>query len=150
MLLRHRGAEEYGITTWFVMTDAEFETGGMLDPSLTGLETPFEDFYRVIWFFERADNALKFNLLSHEVFFRTVGFHCWWWGQLLNKINTPKAMKSLRELAPQATEWAKRDGVYKSWLSHCATDFNAGPGNLGNLNNPPVQGKRSIPSQTKP
>ncbi len=127
VLLRHRGTEQFGRTTWLILTDDDFDPGGVLDPSATGVGTPFADFYRIIWFFERAENALDFGLLNEDVFFRTTGFHCWWWGQLLGQVSAAKAMKSLRGLAPRAEQWARTEGLLESWMSHCLTDFNGGP-----------------------
>jgi hypothetical protein len=127
VMLRHKGTKVFRRTTWFVMTDQEFEAGGLLDPSATGINTPFEDFYRVIWYFERVDNALQFGLVNPDVFFRTVGFHCWWWGHLLGQIKSPKAIRSLHQLGPRAAEWAQREQLFETWWSHCVTDFNGGP-----------------------
>lgn len=126
VLLRHKGTSQCGVTTWYVMDDDDFNEGGLLDPSLTGLDTPFEDFYRVLWFFERTEIALRFNLVNSDVLFNTVGFHCWWWGQLLRNVQVPKATIALRNLAPRAAVWAKESEVYKEWISHCTTDFDGG------------------------
>jgi hypothetical protein len=126
VLLRHKGTSQRGVTTWYVMNDSDFNKGGLLDPSLTGLDTPFEDFYRVLWFFERTEMALRFRLVNPDVLFNAAGFHCWWWGQLLQNIQTPKAIHALRKLAPRAAAWAKESGVYQEWVSHCATDFSGG------------------------
>jgi hypothetical protein len=123
VLLRHEGTKKFGLTTWYVMEETDFESGGLLDPSLTGIDTPFQDFYRVLWFFERAYNALQFGLVDPGVLFQTTGFHCWWWGQLLRKIKSPKAMYALLQLIPRASEWAHNSGEYERWVSHCMTDF---------------------------
>ena len=124
VLLRHEGSRRFGITTWYVMTDGEFEAGGLLDPSSTGMNTPFEDFYRVIWYFERVENSLRFKLVEPDVLFHAVGFHCWWWNQLLGEIKAPKASRGLRSVAEDATSWAKVQGIHDDWLTHCSTDFN--------------------------
>lgn len=123
VLLRHKGTSTFGKTTWYVMEEADFGSGGLLDASLVGIDTPFQDFYRVIWFFERAYNALYFGLVNPNVLFQTTGFHCWWWGQLFRKIESPKAMYALQELIPQACDWARKNGEYERWVSHCMTDF---------------------------
>jgi len=123
VLLRHIGTEKFGQTTWYVMEEADFESGGLLDPSQTGINTPFQDFYRVLWFFERAYNAFQFGLINPDVLFQTTGFHCWWWGQLLRKIKSPKAMFALQQLIPRANEWARKNDEYERWASHCMTDF---------------------------
>lgn len=126
VLLRHKGTAKNRVTTWYVMNDGDLNEGGLLDPSLTGLDTPFEDFYRVLWFFERTEMTLRFKLVNPHVLFNAAGFHCWWWGQLLRNIQAPKAALALRKLAPRAVGWAKENGVYKEWVSHCMTDFDGG------------------------
>ena len=128
VLLRSKGAEQHGITTWYVINDDDFKNDGLFDPALTGFETPFADFYRVLWFFERAEMNLRFELANSNVFFNAAGFHCWWWGQLLHAVEGPKATAAIRRLAPKAVAWAKKNGVYAEWKSHCKTDFDGGPG----------------------
>ena len=80
----------------------------------------------MLWFFERTEIALRFNLVNPDVLFNAVGFHCWWWGQLLRNIQAPKATFALRNLAPRAAIWASENEVYKEWTSHCTSDFNGG------------------------
>ena len=77
--------------------------------------------------FERVETALKFDLVDGEVMFRTIGYHCWWWGQLLAEIRSPKAARALHVLAPQAADWARADHSYADWVSRCLRDFNGGP-----------------------
>lgn len=127
VMLRKEGARRFGVTTWFVMTDAEFNDGGLLDPSLDGGAEIFQDFYRVLWYFERVESALYFSLIEPEVLFRSIGFHCWWWGSLLKDIAAPKAVAALHELAPLAAAWARTSGEYDRWVDRCRTDFNGGP-----------------------
>lgn len=127
VLLRKEGARRFGVTTWFVMSDAEFGDGGLLDPSVDGGAVIFQDFYRVLWYFERVESALFFSLIEPEVLFRSIGFHCWWWGSLLKDITAPKAVAALHELAPLAAAWARDSGEYDRWFDRCRTDFNGGP-----------------------
>lgn len=127
VMLRKEGARRFGKTTWFVMTDAEFDDGGLLDPSVDGGAVIFQDFYRVLWYFERVENALHFALIEPEVLFRSIGFHCWWWGSLLRDITAPKAAAALHDLAPLAAAWARGNDEYDRWVDRCRTDFNGGP-----------------------
>jgi hypothetical protein len=128
VMLRKEGAKRFAMTTWYVMDDAEFDNGGLLDPALDDdSEQVFQNFYRVLWYFERVESALHFDLLDPEVLYRSIGFHCWWWGSLLKDIHAPKAVAALHKLAPEAAEWARNSGEYPRWLERCATDFDGGP-----------------------
>ncbi len=128
VLLRNAGAKRFGVHTWIIVSDDEIASGGALDPALPGMDVAFQNFYRVLWYFERVESALYFNLIDPEVLFRTIGFHCWWWGQLLRGIHRPKASDALHKLAPKAAAWARNNGEYDRWLARCATDFDgAGP-----------------------
>jgi hypothetical protein len=125
--LRKEGAKKFGGTTWLVMDDGEFGSGGLLDPSVPGVDITYQDFYRVLWFWERVESALHFRLIEPEVLYRTIGFHCWWWGQLLREVHLPKAVDALHKLAPRAELWAKGCEQYDHWVERCATDFDGGP-----------------------
>jgi hypothetical protein len=128
VLLRRQGTEKHGFTTWKVLRDDALTRGGLLDPDDPALEGPYEDLYQVLWFFERVDRALHFGLIHEEVTFSTIGFHCWWWGELLRELQAPKAARSIRELAPRAAEWAAKNGELQRWIEHCPMDFDgAGP-----------------------
>ena len=127
VMLRKEGGKRFGVTTWFVMSDAEFDDGGLLDPSVEGGAEIFQNFYRVLWYFERVESALHFRLIEPEVLHRSIGFHAWWWGSLLRNVHAPKAVEALHELAPNAAQWAIDNGEYPRWLDRCATDFNGGP-----------------------
>lgn len=127
LMLRRLGAASSGGTTWQLLNDADFGSAGALDPAEPALEAPFEDLYRVLWFFERVDTALAYGLLDEDVLFETIGFHCWWWAQLLRNVHSPKASGSLHQLGPRAARWAHDAGRLETWKSHCQTDFNGGP-----------------------
>ena len=124
--LRTEGSAKFGITTWFCPSDEDFDAGAILDPGAAGSHTPFEDLYRVLWFFERVKTSLDGGLVDQEMLFATIGFHCWWWGSLLSKVTGPKATASLAWLAPQAANWAFRHGELENWLTRCDTDFSSG------------------------
>jgi len=126
VLLRRTGTAAHGFTTWSVIGDEALQRGGLLDPEDSALEGPFQDLYQVLWFFERVDRALQFGLVHEDVLFSTVGFHCWWWGQLLRRLDGPKAAKSIRELGPRAARWAARNDELDRWLEHCPSDFDGG------------------------
>ncbi len=132
VLLRQTGTEKYGKTTWYIVQESDFESGGLFDPAEIGMDTPFQDFYRVLWFFERAYTSMQSYLVDADTLFQTTGFHCWWWGQLLRDVTSPKATYSLRQLAPNAAAWAVMHGEYDRWVSHCMTDFD-GHGPTENL-----------------
>lgn len=110
VLLRHKGSARHRGTTWYLMDDGGFQEGGMLDPSQVGPNTPFEDIYRVLWYFERVEISLRFNLVRADVLFSSIGFHIWWWGQILRNIHEPKSVQGLRQLEPLVVEWAKKHG----------------------------------------
>jgi hypothetical protein len=124
VLLRNEGSRRFKVNTWYVLGDQDLASGGLLDPSLPGVDIAFQDFYRVLWFFERVESALAFNLIDPEVLFRTIGFHCWWWGQLLLNVHAPKASDALHALAPKAADWSREHRDYDRWLTRCVTDFN--------------------------
>jgi hypothetical protein len=123
VLLRRDGTARHGTTTWTVLTNEALMRGGLLDPDDPSLEGPFQDLYQVLWFFERVDRALAFGLVQENVLFATVGFHCWWWGQLLRELTAPKAASAIHELAPRAAAWAVTAGEFDRWVDHCPTDF---------------------------
>jgi hypothetical protein len=128
VLLRRQGTEMHGFTTWRILRDDALTRGGLLDPDDPALEGPYEDLYQILWFFERVERALHFGLIHEEVTFSTVGFHCWWWGELLRDLQAPKAARSIRELAPRVAEWAAKNGELQRWIEHCPRDFDgAGP-----------------------
>ncbi len=126
VMLRALGTKKHSTGTWLVLKDAESAPGGLLDPAVTKDDT-FQNLYRVLWFYERVETSLTFDLVDQEVMFRTIGFHCWWWDQLLHGIHAPKAAKALHELAPQAAAWARRENVFDDWVARCQTDFDGGP-----------------------
>lgn len=126
VLLRRLGTERHGRTTWLLLSDEEFGRGGLLDPTKPELDTPFQDLYQVIWYFERVEMSIRYGLVDQDVLYRTVGFHCWWWAQILRNIHTPKAARALKLLAPQARDWAVANDEYERWVAHCADDFDGG------------------------
>lgn len=126
VLLRALGSEQHGFATWRVLTNADLEPGGALDPLNSDLQTPFADLYRVLWFFERGETAVRYGLVDEDVLYRTIGFHCWWWNQLLSQVTAPKASAALRTLGPRAAEWAREAGGLDDWISSCLTDFDGG------------------------
>ncbi len=87
----------------------------MLDPGVPENGAQYQDLYRVLWFFERVDNSLKFNLVDSDVLFTTIGFHCWWWGNLSRHVRQPKAAASLHRLAKDAESWARSTGDLVGW-----------------------------------
>lgn len=123
VLLRRTGSARFEGTTWVMLKDDDFDAGGLLDPNAEGTDTPFEDLYRVLWFFERVHTSMHEGLVDETVLMRTIGFHCWWWGNLLHHVTAPKATLALRGIAPRATQWAGSEGVLADWTQRCSTDF---------------------------
>lgn len=134
VLLRKEGTLKYSVSTWLCLTDEHFATGRLLDTTAVGLDTPFQDLYRILFFFERVESALHYSLVDRDVLFRTAGFHIWWWANLLWEVRGPKASVALRALAPVAQAWAHAETSPESptehasllalWRSRCETDFN--------------------------
>ena len=126
VLLRNRGSERHGSTTWLLLSDEDFHAGGILDPCAEGSKTAFQDLYLVLWFFERVETALKYGLVNEQVLFDTIGFHCWWWDQMLRHVHAPKATGAIHSLGPRVTSWAEREDKHELWVSRCMTDFGGG------------------------
>jgi hypothetical protein len=127
IFLRRLGTHERGITTWHVVSDGDLDAGGCLDPAEREREQPFADLYAVLWFFERCKTALDRSLVSEDVLMSTVGFHFWWWGQILRDLRGPKATAAVHELAAKATTWAATNKELSDWQACCRTDFDGGP-----------------------
>lgn len=128
VLLRRIGTERHGRTTWAMLSDQDFDEDGLLDARQLDREIAFQDLYQVLWFYERVDTALRYGLVNEEVLFRTIGFHTWWWSQLLRQVKGPKAAAPLRSLGPRAAKYAEAAGEYMTWQNRCAFDFGgAGP-----------------------
>lgn len=135
--LRHSGSRAHGFTTWHLLSDDDFDAGGLLDPAQDGKPSPFADLYSVLWYFERVENSLTFGLVDREVLFSTIGFHCWWWAQLLQDVRRPKASHSVRRLGAQVEEWGTANGQHAAWSEHCTDDFGGhGPVPLGTTAGP--------------
>lgn len=127
LLLRDVGSRNYKKTTWHVLSDKDLDTGGLLDPRQKKREQEYADLYAVLWFFERAAIALRRGLVSKDILMESVGFHFWWWGQILRNLQSPKASVSVRELASLARLWAIENNLYEEWRKRCLNDFNGGP-----------------------
>lgn len=123
VFLRRIGTQTHGLTTWHVVSDADLLTHGCLDPDDPTREQPFADLYTVLWFFERCQLALERRLVDQEVLMVTLGFHFWWWGQLLRDLRGPKASVAIHDLSQQAADWAAADGRLDDWYDRCLTDF---------------------------
>ena len=51
VLLRTEGDKRFGTNTWYLVDDGEFKRGGLLDPTVVGLDTTFQNLYRVLLVF---------------------------------------------------------------------------------------------------
>lgn len=126
VFLRERGTEQFGTTTWYLLTDNDFfDAGLMVNRGNDGRY--FRHVYTVLWFFERAEIALKRGLVNEDVLFHSIGYHIWWWNELFIDLQHPKARGSLHRLAQKTTTWAKEEQVLDDWQSRCSTDFNLRP-----------------------
>lgn len=123
VFLRREGTRMVGATTWRLLQDHDLEPGGLLDPSDRHNETPFADLYSVLWFFERVEISLDKGLVDREVLMQTLGFHFWWWGQLLCHLHGPKASSAIHHLSVEAQEWASAKGHLHDWRRRCQHDF---------------------------
>jgi hypothetical protein len=127
VLLRQLGSRSFGITTWLLIGDDDLHAGGCLSPERAEYDTAFEDLYRVLWYFERVKTASTYNLVNESVLFETIGFHCWWWNEILRDLHSPKAVRAIRDLGEAAEHWARTHSQYENWCGRCATDFAGGP-----------------------
>lgn len=127
VLLRRLGSGEHKITTWHVLQNGDLGSGGCLDPADASREQAFADLYAVMWFFERCEIALERGLVDRHVLFQTIGFHFWWWGEVLRDLTDPKASDSVHRLAARSREWAAQSGVLHDWERRCISDFAGGP-----------------------
>ena len=126
VFLREEGSTRYGATTWYLLNDEDFSGRGLMAQRGSD-DRHFRHVYTVLWFFERAEIALKYGLVNEKVLLHSVGYHIWWWNELLLDLHHPKAMDSLERLAIRAAEWASAEGVLDDWKSRCSTDFNLQP-----------------------
>jgi hypothetical protein len=143
VLLRRLGSARFATTTWYVLSDSDLATGGCLDPGEESREQAFADLYTVLWFFERSRISVHRGLVNPDVLMSTLGFHFWWWGQILHELRGPKATEAVRELAQQARLWAETNGCLEDWMSRCSTDFNGGPARDGDVETAPLSGNTS-------
>lgn len=130
-----------GSVTWRVATDADLGEHGIFSPSERSTEDAFANLYTVLWFFERVDASLLSNVVDPAATYRSVGFHIWWWNQLLLGLEAPKSRGSLTRLAAWVTELARDEGVLDEWMRRCATDFDQGPPTLGTVGRGPDMGR---------
>jgi hypothetical protein len=121
--LRMEGTRKSGKATWMLLCDADLERGGFLDCPGDAVNTPFRDVYQVLWFFERAGIALEAGLVDPEMFHETIGYHCWWWAQILRDFHAPKAAQAVHTLGNQAEHSASASGLLDGWVDRCMTDF---------------------------
>lgn len=121
--LRAHGSEKHGVSTWHCLCDADLGGGQFLDATHATRDRLFADLYTVMWFFERVETALRYRIVNRDALLTTLGFHFWWWGELLHKLQGPKAIHSLHDLAKTAQGWAAARGELDDWCRRCQTDF---------------------------
>lgn len=122
-LLRMEGTRKCGTVSWMLLCDADLERGGFLDCPDDAVNTPFRDVYQVLWFFERAEIALEADLVDPEMFQKTIGYHCWWWAQILRDFEAPKAAQAVHKLGSLAERSAVEGELLDGWVERCLTDF---------------------------
>lgn len=126
--LRLQGSKDHGMTTWHVVYDRDLEAEGFLDPTDAGKTQLFADTYAVLWLFERCELALHRQIVDRDMLMETLGFHFWWWSQMMRGLQSPKAAAAVHRLGTMARTWADDRGRLDEWHARCATDFEgAGP-----------------------
>lgn len=125
--LRHLGSDRSGTVTWRLPTDDDLHEGGAFAPVPGPTEQAFANLYTIMWYFERAKVSIDSNVVDRNATFETLGFHFWWWGQILRSLNAPKAKAALSHLSEWAEQEAARRGILDDWSARCSTDFDAGP-----------------------
>lgn len=128
VFLRREGSAAGGRTSWRLISNADLDAGGLLDPNAREKEGLFADLYTVMWFFERTEISLTSRIVNRELLMQSLGFHFWWWGQILGTLDAPKASTAIRNLAIDAQDWASQTDTLDRWRSRCASDFDGGPG----------------------
>lgn len=124
--LRKLGTGESGEVTWYLAQDHDLSQAGVFSPAQRESEIAFANLYTVLWFFERVDGSLQSRVIDPETCYRTLGFHIWWWDQLLRGVSTPKARAALTVLADWATRQAESKGQLDNWIARCSSDFAGG------------------------
>ncbi|MBC7593631.1 MAG: hypothetical protein H7288_06805 [Kineosporiaceae bacterium] len=126
--LRREGSMTAGRTSWRLLKNSDLDAGGLLDPSAPDKQQLFADLYTILWFFERTEISRASKIVNPELLMRTLGFHFWWWGQILVDLDAPKASGSIHALSIIAQEWAIETKNLDIWRSSCTFDFDGGPG----------------------
>lgn len=121
--LREQGTNRVGRTSWHCLSDTDLDSGGFFDVKSTEWGQLFADLYTVLWFFERVETALQHKIVNRDVLMSTLGFHFWWWGEVLQGLRAPKASASLHKLASEAEQWARTNQKLDDWCSRCQHDF---------------------------
>lgn len=124
--LRKLGTGGNSDVTWYLSGDRDLSQSGVFSPAQKESEKAFANLYTVLWFFERVDGALQSRVIDAETCYRTLGFHIWWWDQLLRGVTTPKARASLTTLAEWVISEAFARGDLANWISRCSSDFAGG------------------------
>lgn len=127
VFLHEVGSAEFEVPTWHVAKDIDFSNGGIFSTETKAQGEAFRDLFTVLWFFERVASARASQVIDSDACYRSMGYHIWWWDQILYEMHAPKARKQLRELATWVTELAKSDGQLLDWQARCMTDFDGGP-----------------------
>lgn len=124
--LRNAGSTP-GTVAWYLPSDADLTGEGVFAPSDPGREEAYANLYTVLWFFERAEASMESNVVDPKAMFKSLGFHMWWWGQVLRDLHAPTPKVSLERLALRAEEAAAISGELDQWSVRCDGDFGGGP-----------------------
>lgn len=122
-MLRTSGTAHHGFHTYTVVTDKDFEPGGLLDSESFASANAFSNVYIVMWYFERVNIAFEDGLVDRETLFKLMAYRLWWTCQLLGELEDPAAIGALKSLGRQAEGWGEENGLLASWLVGCAVDF---------------------------
>jgi hypothetical protein len=125
--LRARGMQIYGTETWSLVLEEDFNPGGLLDSSSPENQQNYADVYRTMWYFERVYTVERSDLVDSDLLFSLIGFHVWWWNQILRNVRHPVVMRKVIELGHRSEVWAASQGRLQDWVQRCRNDFdNAG------------------------
>lgn len=121
--LRGLGTAHRGMTTWYLIRDADLAPGGLFDLAREAAAQDYVDLYRVLWYLQRVSAARAAGIVDDDFLFALMGFHLWWWNQLLRHLSAPSAMPSVLRLGVAAERWADVNRHMSNWTRRCANDF---------------------------
>jgi hypothetical protein len=93
----------------------------------TSVGSPIGDAYSMLWYFERAEAALRGGLLEEGLFHKLLGRHIAWWDQALVRDGKESMRSALAQLGDWIWEYSDKNpeaGLYaRSWEATLAWGF---------------------------